>query len=175
MTEQGPARESGTAAGAARIEGVPTQQVRGQDGSSPGQPVTTPMAGEERRVVSERPAFVPGTPDPVLAAVQGSGLVLEFQPRATRLDDASSATLSSTLATEGNLRDAPLLEVRAAVNRSAAGLSDARRIAFYRAMLVRSAILKSGIPPERVRVLIDETDNPTGDMSAERVRVIALR
>ncbi|MFY8039291.1 MAG: hypothetical protein ACOVN4_06470 [Bosea sp. (in: a-proteobacteria)] len=152
MSEQGPAREAG-----------------------PGQPVTPSIAGEDRRVVSELPAFVPGTPGPVMAAVQGAGLVLEFQPRATRLDDASSAKLSETLATEGSFRDAPLLEVRAAINRSAAGLSDARRVAYYRAMLVRSAILKSGVPPDRVRVLIDETDKASGDAATERVRVIPLR
>jgi len=175
MSEQGAAREAGTAAGPARIEGIPTQAVDGRDGSGPGQPAATPMAGEDRRVVSERPAFVPGTPDPVMAALQGSGLVLEFQPRATRLDDASSAKLSETLATEGSFRDAPLLEVRAAVDRSAAGLSDARRVAYYRAMLVRSAILRSGVPPDRVRVLIDETDKASGDTSTERVRVIPLR
>jgi hypothetical protein len=68
-----------------------------------------------------------------------------------------------------------LLEVRASIDRSAAGLSDARRVAYYRAMLVRSAILKSGVPPERVRVLIDETDKAGGNTSAEQVRVMPLR
>jgi hypothetical protein len=175
LTEQGPAREAGTAAGPARIEGIPAQTVEGRDASGPGQPATTSIAGEDRRVVSERPAFVPGTPVPVMVALQGVGLVLEFQPRATRLDEASSAKLADTLATEGSFREASLLEVRAAIDRSAAGLSDARRVAYYRAMLVRSAILKSGVPPDRVRVLIDETDKPSGDAATERVRVIPLR
>ena len=183
-SEQGPAREAGAGPGSARAEGglpgqdagrMPVRAADGRDGSGPAQPAAAPMAGDDRRLVSERPAFVPGAPDPVAAMMQGAGLVLDFQPRATRLDDASSARLADTLASERSFRDAPLLEVRAAIDRSAAGLSDARRVAYYRAMLVRSAILKSGVAPDRVRVLIDEADKADGNTSTERVRVIPLR
>lgn len=184
MSEQGPAREAGTGLDPARGEGTPPgqdsernpgQPTESRNASGAAQPGAPSMAGEDRRVVSEQPAFVPGAPGPVAAAVQGAGLVIEFQPRATRLDDASSAKLTDTLTAESSFRDAPLLEVRASIDRSAAGLSDARRVAYYRAMLVRSAILKSGVPPERVRVLIDETDKAGGNTSAEQVRVMPLR
>jgi hypothetical protein len=185
MSEQGAAREAGAglrpAPGQARAEGMtpgqdagrsPAQVVDGGNASGPARNAAPAMAGEDKRVVSERPAFAPGTPEPVTAAVQGAGLILEFQPRATRLDDASSAKLTEVLAAERMFRDAAALDVRASIDRSAAGLSDARRVAYYRAMLVRSAILRSGIPADRVRVLIDEIDTANGDASAERVRVV---
>lgn len=131
--------------------------------------------GDETRLTSSQQAFVPPAPAPIKPEVAGQALVIEFQPRATRLDEATVTNLNQTLASEARFKAADMIEIRALVDRSAASVSDARRVAYYRAMLVRSAILQSGIPAARVRVLSNETWQATEIQgSRELVRVIPL-
>jgi hypothetical protein len=138
-------------------------------------PEAPAMLGDETRLVSAQPAFVPPAPGPVRSQVAGQALVLEFQPRATRLDEASSASLTQVLQSEARFKDADLIEIRALVDRAAPSLTDARRVAYYRAMLVRATLLQGGVPATRVRIFTDETNPATGsEPSRDLVRVVPL-
>ena len=137
-------------------------------------PAAPAMMGDEKRLVSAQPAFVPPAPGPVRSQTAGQALVLEFQPRATRLDDTVSTSLNATLANDGAFQGARSIEIRATIDRASPSLSDARRIAYYRAMLVRSAAMAAGIPATRIRVLTDEVSAAPDGSSVDLVRVIPL-
>lgn len=165
-----PAEQARTEAGA---NALARNRTAAPDESQKAEPPA--MLGDETRVVSATPAYVPPAPGPVRSATAGQALVLEFQPRATRLDDVAAASMLQTLQGEARFRDAAIIEIRALVDRSAASPTDARRIAYYRAMLVRAALLQADVPASRLRIYTDET-GPEGGAAASRdlVRVVPL-
>lgn len=168
-----PARTGEQAAGSA------ASQARSAPGAvGPGTTSDTrdqSQLGQDTRLLSSEQAFVPTAPVPVKTAQAGLALVIEFQQRATRLDEAATAELAQTLSDGVRFRDADIIEIRATVNRSAPSLTDARRIAYYRAMLVRTAVLQAGLPASRVRIFNDETAPEPGNTAfQEVVRVIPL-
>jgi hypothetical protein len=126
-------------------------------------------APQSARLTSQAAAAKPGDPVPVRAGTAGTGLILEFQSRATRLDEAAEKRLETLLAASAAFRDAARVDVRAVVDRSGGGVSDARRVAYYRAMLVRGALIKAGVPADRVRLRLDED---TVESNPDVVRVL---
>ncbi|MGL4441604.1 MAG: hypothetical protein ACRCUE_20320 [Bosea sp. (in: a-proteobacteria)] len=155
--------------------GVNTQTFNRYAPDQQPNPDAPAMLGEDTRVVSAQPAHVPSAPGPVKSEVAGQALVLEFQPRATRLDEAAATSLAQTLQTEARFKSADLIEVRAFVDRTAPSLTDARRVAYYRAMLVRAALLQGGFAAARVRIFTDETMTAADpERSRDLVRVIPM-
>lgn len=127
---------------------------------------------ETVRLRSSEPAHKPGEPEPARALQRGAGLSIEFQPRATRLDEATARALGERLESEAGWRQAERIDIRAAVDREGGAVTDARRVAYYRAMHVRSALIRAGTPAARIRVTVDEERVGPG---AQVVRVIALQ
>jgi hypothetical protein len=159
-----------------RTEAVGAQLARIQSVVPDETRTSTPpaMLGKETRLVSTEAAHVPPAPDPVRSQIAGQALVLEFQPRATRLDEAASTVLAQTL-DEARFKDAGIIEIRALVPRASASVTDARRVAYYRAMLVRASLLQRGVPAARLRIFTDENaDTTISPSSGELVRVIPL-
>lgn len=127
---------------------------------------------ETIRLRSSEPAHKPGDPAPARALQRGAGLVIEFQPRATRLDEATARILSERLESEPGWRQAERVDIRASVDREGGAVTDARRIAYYRAMQVRSALIRAGTPAARIRLTVDEDQVGPG---AQVVRVLAMQ
>ncbi len=91
-----------------------------------------------------------------LAVAAGKGVLrLLYRPRATGLDDAARGALTAALAVDGALHPAATVELVAGVDRSSLAVSDANRVAYYRALIVRSRLIESGLTPDRVKVRVD--------------------
>jgi hypothetical protein len=125
----------------------------------------------DTRITSVEEAARPRDAAPVRTQAAGTGIVLEFRARATRLDEQTETSLNALLGTSPVFRAAPRLEIRALVDRSSGSITDARRVAYYRAMLVRAAAVKAGIAPERIRLLLDEE---TREDNMDIVRLLPL-
>lgn len=140
---------------------------------SPGDGMTDgpdPSLDETRKIESQAPAHAPGAPPPVQTQQRGDGFRVEFQPRATRLDEATARALAERFTNEPSWREAVRLDIRAGIDSSVPSVSDARRIAYYRAAAIRSAAIRAGVAPERIRMLVDE---PGVGPATQSVRVIA--
>jgi outer membrane protein OmpA-like peptidoglycan-associated protein len=130
-----------------------------------------PLIDPTRTVVSAAPAAVEAA-RPAETQRQGTGFLVTFQPRATRLDDAAQERLKETLDAAGDLRSAATVEIRAFVDGDTTGVTDAQRIAYYRAMAVRTAVMAAGVPPGRLRVLLDRA--PLAGAASDLVRIVVV-
>jgi hypothetical protein len=124
------------------------------------------------RITSQRQAHVTQPSAARLEAATADALIIAFQPRATRLDEQAQAGLDAALKTASALT-ASGAQVLARVDRATGAVSDARRIAFYRAMLVRERLIAAGVPGAMIRVRLVET--PDDGVVPETVRVEQAR
>ncbi len=91
-----------------------------------------------------------------LTITAGKGVLrLLYRPRATGLDEAASGALTAALAVDGALNPAATLELVAGVDRSSLAISDANRVAYYRALIVRTRLIEAGMTPDRLKVRVD--------------------
>lgn len=127
-------------------------------------------------VAAEERVLTPPPPAPptqgvqtqrIATSVSNAALTLTFAPRATSIDEATQAQVKSYVEGSATVRNAPRLEVRAFASTLGA-LTDARRVAFYRGMLVRGALVAAGVPADRIQVRVDQTSNAA---EADNVRV----
>jgi hypothetical protein len=128
-------------------------------------------APESARLTSEAAAARPGDAAPVRTTTAGAAIVLEFRSRATQLDEATSNGLQALLSGSAALREAGRIDIMAVVDTASGSITDARRIAYYRAMLVRTAAIRAGMPAERLRLRLDEQGR---EPNANVVRVIGM-
>lgn len=82
------------------------------------------------------------------------GLTIQFSNGVFRLDQQSSDEVKSFVggATAGKYTVLGLAKT------AGAGLSESRRVAFYRAMVVRQSMVASGIPAEQITVTVKDTN-----------------
>lgn len=130
------------------------------------------LLDETRRLQSSAVAHIPTAPPEVQTLQRGDGFRIDFQPRSTRLDDATSEAINRRFASEPSWRGAVRIEIRANVDSAVSSVSDARRIAYYRAAIIRSAAIRSGINADRIRMILAE-ESAAGP-AAQSVRVIAF-
>jgi hypothetical protein len=122
----------------------------------------------EERVLTPPPTPTQGVQtNRVATRVANAALTLTFEARATRIDDATQAQIREYIEGQPVVREAGRIEVRAFASTLGA-LSEARRVAFYRGMLVRGGLVAAGIPADRIVVRVDPTANPA---EADQVRV----
>ena len=115
---------------------------------------------------AEPRAYTPNAP--VNVDRNDSFLTLSFKPRAAALDDNALNEIKSAVE-KSNLQNSDLVfVVKAYASTDAGALSDSRRVAFYRAMAVRTRLIGLGIPVQRVQVLV--LDQGGTDVS-DRVQV----
>ncbi len=74
---------------------------------------------------------------------------LIFQKRSVSLDLGAQAEIKSFMEKDTRNKDGALFEIKAYAA-AEASTTDARRIAFYRLMSVRTALLDMGISPTRI-------------------------
>jgi hypothetical protein len=95
---------------------------------------------------------------PAKATVSAFGplLTVTYKPRATRLDEAAMAEVKKLLASPVLKALGKDLVVKAYVPRGAA-VTEARRTAYYRAMLLRQLLVEQGVAVSRITVRIEDT------------------
>lgn len=97
-----------------------------------------------------------------------TALTIVFQQNAALFDEAVRREL---LAFAARGRDGELV-IRAFAVESAGTISEARRLAYYRAMLVRQEFVKAGLKPTQLTVHIDDS---TDAANRSLVRIFAVR
>lgn len=142
----------------ATVEDLAEMVIEGMRGKSPS---TTPVQSIE--TPEKKTVFSQAKPDEVQAAqrveakVSDTMLTLNYQKRATQLDDGALKQIEDYLKSNPAIAQASMFEVRAVADAGSGTLSDARRIAYYRGMVVRTALNKAGIPPEKITIKVDDT------------------
>lgn len=114
------------------------------------------LPGEERRVESSANAIMQKSGEPVHADRSPALLTLGFKPRAIALDDTSMAEVKDFLESSGHLASGVRFELKAYSSAQAGGISDSRRIAYYRAMMIRARLISLGVQPQRITVLVED-------------------
>ncbi|MGL4727195.1 MAG: hypothetical protein ACRCWO_00425 [Bosea sp. (in: a-proteobacteria)] len=127
------------------------------------------LPGEEKRIEStlEMARSDPNAPvkvdarDPAL-------LTFAFKPRAVNLDDGATSEMKGFLANGKHVEGQGQFDLRAYASAETGGLSDSRRVAYYRAMTVRARLIGLGVPAQRIAVHVE--DKPQ-ERQAELVQV----
>ncbi len=155
----------------ATVEDLTELVIEGLRGKNPTTTqIKTLETQEKHQVVNE------AKPDEVIAQqrveakVSDTLLTLTYQKRATQLDETATQQIESFLKSSPVVGAASIIEVRALADVGSGNLSDARRIAYYRGMVVRSALIKAGLAPEKVAIKVDEGSNGT---EADVVKIYA--
>ena len=109
----------------------------------------------ERRI--ESVAAAPTAPAASVTTVlkQQAQLRLVYKPRATGLDEAARAAIAEALVSDSALQTAKTVEIIAGVDAGNMAVSDANRIAYYRALILRGQLMAAGIAAERIKVRVD--------------------
>lgn len=133
-------------------------------------PIQSSPVEIERRIENREP--VERAPDAreVRATRSQAALTLTYPVRQSRLDESSRNELKGFLGESREVQAARQIEIRAIASPTSGSMTEARRVAYYRAMLVRGELLSNGIAPDRVVVRVDERAT-TED--ADTVRVFA--
>jgi hypothetical protein len=154
----------------------PSEHRPGEHGPGehgPGEAARQPGAGSAARIVSNQPAHAAAPASASLGAQTADALIITFQPRATRLDDAALRDLDGAIRAAQALTAAGGARLLARVDAGGGAVSDARRVAFYRAMLLRSRLIEAGLPAEAIRIRLVE--QPDDGVAPESVRIEPAR
>ena len=92
-------------------------------------------------------------------AVSTSVLTLTYEGVETRLVDEKKAEIIGIVSAPEIRAADNVITIRAYANAVNAPISQMRRVAYYRAMLLRSALMEAGISKDRIDVKLVETDN----------------
>jgi outer membrane protein OmpA-like peptidoglycan-associated protein len=117
-------------------------------------PPPTPVAALEKREVESRAPPEATRPEkPADVSFSGEVLTLKFAENAVRLDDAATAEVKSYLTG----KEVGRFAVVGYAQGDAGSLSTSRRVAFYRAMMVRQALIGAGLAADRIKVTVSDT------------------
>ncbi len=140
---------------ASRLAVVQPDEVRQSLSGQAVEPGTPGSAVVERRI--ESAALAPTAPNiPAMTITkQQAQLRLVYKPRATGLDDAAREAIAQALAADSALQTAKTVEIIAGVDSGNLAVSDANRIAYYRALILRGQLMVAGISADRIKVRVD--------------------
>lgn len=139
-------------------------------------PVEAPPLAASRQhdatIVSSRP---PDLTAPLAGATLDDAratISIRFRDQAQRLDDESAARLKSEVAGNDAFAGARIVEVRGQAAIADGAVTDARRLAYQRVLVVRNELVAAGIPGDRLRLRVEDTLSNDG---ANLVRITAAR
>lgn len=135
----------------------------------PPPPIQTVPVEAPKKIETKAPDSDPVTPK-VDAKREQAMLVLTFPANQTQIDETAQQEIRAYLETSEPAKDGAMIEVRAFASRAANSFSEARRIAYYRAMIVRSQLVSAGIAADRISTKIDEAPS---DADGQAVQVFA--
>ncbi|MEM6382193.1 MAG: hypothetical protein AAF739_05920 [Pseudomonadota bacterium] len=101
---------------------------------------------------SQEQAEVRDTGSQDAVTVSQAGLVVTFLGNNTTLDDPAMDVIRDFGANSELGQSERTLELIGYANTTQGNATDLRRIAYYRAMMIRNELLSSGIPPDRISV-----------------------
>ncbi|MCB1482652.1 MAG: hypothetical protein KDJ55_11960 [Rhodobiaceae bacterium] len=120
-----------------------------------------------REVFSEKDQRKPKEPGKVETSRNGSLLRVSYEDAETRLNEHSRAEIAAFTKESAALRNARFIVINAHAAPEAGGASQARRLAYYRAMILRNELISLGIEPHRLRIQVDETEDTSAGQTAE--------
>ena len=116
------------------------------------------VSGEKRIVVTglDRTTEEAATTSVARAS---SLLTLQFDPVGTRIDEPTSAAVGAFFTENAAaIKDRPLV-IWSFANAQMVSVSEARRVAYYRALATRNELIKNGVLPENINVEIRFNEN----------------
>ena len=117
---------------------------------------SAPATGKDIEIASEEHKPSDG---PVMVTRAQSFMTLKFQRGSFKIDKDASGAITDFLGSRDELKDQKI-EIRAFAQSTVGSVSEARRIAYYRAMQTRSELLKSGFSAANMDVKIRESVLP---------------
>lgn len=129
------------------------------------------IEGEKRIVVAgmDRTAEEPAANTVAKASAL---LTLQFDPVGTRIDDVTSTAVTAFFTENAAaVKDRPLV-IWAFASATTVSVSEARRVAYYRALATRNELIKNGVSPENINVEIRFGEN---DESLNTVQIMATK
>ncbi len=115
------------------------------------------LPGEQKRIASNADAARLNPDQPVSVQQKDPALLtLAFRPRATGLDAGAENEMRGFLADGGHVGGQGKFDLRAYASAEEGGLSDSRRVAYYRAMTIRARLIGMGVPPQRIAVHVED-------------------
>lgn len=92
--------------------------------------------------------------------VSQEGLTVTFAEGNSGLDEAAMEVIRSFGGTSQLANSDQTLEIIAAADTLQGNATDVRRVAYYRAMLIRNALLEAGVPASRIAVGVRDVRTP---------------
>jgi hypothetical protein len=147
--------ESKARADALRLASARPDEVRQPPSGRAVEPGDPGSAVVERRIESTAAAPIAQAIPVTTVSKQQAQLRLVYKPRATGLDDAAREAIGQALAADSALQAAKTVEIIAGVDSGNLAVSDANRIAYYRALILRGQLMAAGIIADRIKVRVD--------------------
>jgi hypothetical protein len=165
---------------AADAKNSPTVKDLGEEASGP-KPAPIPMSAKEpvtsdkTQSEAEKKMQVAGLEQKpriestAKSSISEALLTLVFPNRAFSIDPATSAEIKDFLkqSSVGDGKGKLLVRAQAFVGNGS--ITESRRIAYYRAMMVRKELIAAGIPADKISLHVDETQDP----KKENVQIMA--
>jgi hypothetical protein len=140
---------------ASRLSAIRPEEMRQLPAGRAAEPGDPGSAVVERRIESAAAAPTEQATPVTTVLKQPAQLRLVYKPRATGLDEAAREAISEALASDSALQKAKTVEIIAGVDAGNMAVSDANRIAYYRALILRGQLMAAGISAERIKVRVD--------------------
>jgi hypothetical protein len=121
----------------------------------------------ERRIESAAAAPTAAAVPETTVTRQQAQLRLVYKPRATGLDGAAREAIGQALASDNVLQTAKTVEIIAGVDSGNLAVSDANRIAYYRALTLRGQLMVAGITADRIKMRVDPA------VAADQMMIVA--
>lgn len=122
------------------------------------------MVEPDRRIEASTINEVAQKSSGVVVSGDGSVLTVAFEKRVVQLDDTKTNEFKSVVSNSVIVKAAQRIEIRGYADVSVIGVTEARRIAYYRAMLIRKQLMVVGVDPERIAVRIEDAAANDGDL-----------
>lgn len=124
----------------------------------------------DRRIESSKVNDIATRASGVSISDAGSILTIAFQKRVVQLDEPAIEDLKRLVASSPAFRGASRVEVKGYADVTVLGVTEARRIAYYRTMLIRKQLVAVGFPSDKITVRIEDAPAPEGDLVRVFVR-----
>lgn len=95
-------------------------------------------------------------------------LTLIFSEKTVKIDDKSNTEITDFVAKNPDIPKGAKLEIWSFAQSNVGSISEARRLAYYRAMSVRNSLLTTGMEGKQISVRVRETDD---DAMAHKIKV----
>jgi hypothetical protein len=136
-----------------KLGGPPPPNTNRPTDAPPGPPINA-TAVPETKISANEVEDAPETKE-IKAMSAPAMLTLIFPKRTTKLDEKTAAEVDSFAKGSENVASAGSIDIHSVASPTSGSVSEARRLAYYRGMLVRAQLAKSGVPQEKIHLKIE--------------------